>query len=113
MQNDAFSQVPANVSTVFDLLDEKGISWGVYQENLPFSGFEGFAWPDQKTGANNCEFEYRVVCLELLTQLDVRKHNPAIIYNSVAQDGNRLAKIKNTTLFFTDLAQNKLPQWVS
>jgi acid phosphatase len=56
MQNDAFNQVPANVSTIFDLLDEKGISWGVYQEDLPFSGFEGFAWPDQKTGANNCGF---------------------------------------------------------
>jgi len=57
--NDAFQTVPANVSTIADILEDKGISWGTYQEDLPYSGYEGFSWvdPEQK-------------------QDYVRKHNP-------------------------------------
>ena len=44
MDNDAFWQVPANVSTLVDLLEDKGISWAEYQEDLPYSGFEGFQY---------------------------------------------------------------------
>ena len=50
MNNDAFNAVPSNVSTVIDLLEDKGISWSEYQEDLPYSGFEGFAWVNQKSG---------------------------------------------------------------
>lgn len=32
MDNDNFNQIPANVSTVIDLLEARGISWGEYQE---------------------------------------------------------------------------------
>jgi len=32
MDNDDFHAIPANVSTIVDLLDSKGISWGEYQE---------------------------------------------------------------------------------
>jgi acid phosphatase len=53
MDNDAFNRIPANVSTMFDLLAEKGISFGEYQENLPYPGFEGFVYLDPVTGANN------------------------------------------------------------
>ena len=99
MDNDAFNQVPANVSTVVDLLEEKGISWGEYMECSPFSGFEGYAYINQTAGVAdpNCY---------------VRKHNPAIIYNSVADNYDRLAKVKNFTLFESDLAANTLPQWM-
>ncbi|KAF1990474.1 acid phosphatase phoa [Aulographum hederae CBS 113979] len=96
MNNDAFNRIPSNVSTVIDLLDSKGISWGEYQEDLPYSGFEGFAWVNQKTGANDY----------------VRKHNPAVIYDSVANSKNRLAQIKNLTMFHRDLEADKLPQWM-
>ena len=96
MDNDNFNEVPANVSTVIDLLEDKGISWSEYQEDMPYSGFEGYAWVNQKTGANDY----------------VRKHNPAVIYNSVADNTDRLAKIKNFTLFYDDLNANKLPQWM-
>jgi acid phosphatase len=103
MQNDNFNQIAFNVSTVFDLLDTKGISWGVYQEDMPYSGFEGMQWLNQKSGANDY----------------VRKHNPAVIFDSVAHFEDRLSQLKNLSLidqtksqFHLDLQANKLPQWM-
>jgi len=63
---------------------------------MPYTGFEGFAWVNQQNGANDY----------------VRKHNPEILYNSVVTKPDRLANVKNTTLFFEDLKANKLPQWL-
>jgi acid phosphatase len=96
MQNDNFNQVDANVSTVIDLLEDKGISWGEYQEDQPYTGYEGFSWVNPTTGANDY----------------VRKHNPAIIFNSVADSTQRLSQIKNLTQFHVDLANDALPQWM-
>jgi acid phosphatase len=42
MQNDALNRIPANVSTIVDLLEDKEISWAAYQEDMPESGFQGF-----------------------------------------------------------------------
>ena len=60
MDNDDFHAIPANISTVVDLLDTKGISWAEYEEGLPYPGFEGFNFSNQKTFANDY----------------VRKHDP-------------------------------------
>ncbi|KAI1434376.1 acid phosphatase phoa [Xylaria sp. CBS 124048] len=96
MQNDDFHQIDFNISTVVDLLEDKGISWGLYQEDMPFSGYQGFDWINHKTGANDY----------------VRKHNPAIIYNSAGGEIDRLPLIKNLTMFYKDLEANRLPQWM-
>ncbi len=96
LDGDPFTQVPENVSTVIDLLEDKGVSWGFYEEDMPYSGYQGFSWVNQKTGANDY----------------VRKHNPGILYNSIANSPQRAAQIKNTTLFYEDLKANKLPQWL-
>ncbi|XDG01482.1 hypothetical protein ABKA04_001097 [Annulohypoxylon sp. FPYF3050] len=96
MQHDDFTQINKNVSTVIDLLEDKGISWGEYQEDMPYSGFEGFAYVNQKNGKNDY----------------VRKHNPAVSYNSVAGSIDRLAVIKNLTTFYKDLEADTLPQWM-
>jgi len=96
LNGDPFTAVPQNVSSVVDLLEDKGISWGLYQEDMPYTGFQGFSWVNQKTGANAY----------------VRKHNPEVLFNSVANKEDRLTKIKNTTMFFEDLEANKLPQWM-
>ncbi|KAB5586265.1 acid phosphatase [Coniochaeta sp. 2T2.1] len=96
MNNDNFIFIDKNVSTVLDLLDTKGISWGEYQEDQPYSGFEGSGYVNQQTKANDY----------------VRKHNPAVIYNSVSSSEDRLSRLKNLTMFYTDLAANKLPQWM-
>lgn len=57
---------------------------------------KGLSWVNQKTGANDY----------------VRKHNPGILFNSVTENPARLEKIKNTTLFYEDLKNNQLPQWM-
>ncbi|KAF2643485.1 hypothetical protein P280DRAFT_467508 [Massarina eburnea CBS 473.64] len=88
--------VPSNVSTVVDLLEAKGISWGEYQEDMPYTGFEGFEYRNQKTGANAY----------------VRKHNPAVLYDSVADSTDRLSRTKNLTEFQKDLEADTLPQWM-
>jgi len=93
MDNDNFNAVAQNVSTVVDLLEARGISWGEYQEDMPYSGFEGFGWVNS-AGKNDY----------------VRKHNPAILYNANTNT-DRLAKIKNLTMFSTDLKNDQLPQW--
>lgn len=38
MDNDDWHQIPANVSTIADLFDTKGVAWGEYQEALPYAG---------------------------------------------------------------------------
>ncbi|KAF2659269.1 phosphoesterase-domain-containing protein [Lophiostoma macrostomum CBS 122681] len=96
INHDDMTAITSNVSTLVDLLEEKGVSWGEYQEDLPYTGFEGFQYLNQQTGANDY----------------VRKHNPAVIHDSVADKADRLARIKNTTLFQTDLKANALPQWL-
>lgn len=42
----------------------------------------------------------------------VRKHNPPVLYDSVADEASRLAKIKNLTLFQSELKADTLPQWI-
>lgn len=42
----------------------------------------------------------------------VRKHNPLIQYDSVTNNAQRAANIKNFTLFYQDLASDKLPQYM-
>jgi acid phosphatase len=95
MDNDDFIQIPANISTVVDLLDTKGISWGEYQEDIPYPGFQGFNYSNQVTYANDY----------------VRKHDPLILFNSVTNNATRLSLIKNFTSFYSDLAAKTLPQW--
>jgi acid phosphatase len=53
LDSDPFTQVPQNISTVADLLEDRGISWGAYQEDLPYTGYQGFDWLNQETGAND------------------------------------------------------------
>lgn len=95
MDNDDFDTIPVNISTVVDLLDTKGISWGEYQEDMPYAGFQGFNYSNQATFANDY----------------VRKHDPLILFDSVTSNATRLSLIKNFTSFNSDLAAHTLPQW--
>jgi hypothetical protein len=38
--------------------------------------------------------------------------SPLMSYDSVTTNFDRLAKIKNFTMFYEDLANNALPQWI-
>jgi acid phosphatase len=53
LNGDPFTAVPENVSSVVDLLEDKGISWGLYQEDMPYSGFQGVSWVNRQNGAND------------------------------------------------------------
>ncbi|KXJ93514.1 acid phosphatase, partial [Microdochium bolleyi] len=103
MNHDDFTRADFNISTVIDLLDTRQISWGLYQEDMPFSGFEGMAWVNQRNGRNDY----------------VRKHDPAVIFDKNAHYEDRLAQIKNLSMtdtaasqFHRDLAADALPQWM-
>ncbi|KAK3381494.1 phosphoesterase family-domain-containing protein [Podospora didyma] len=96
MDHDEFITIPANVSTVVDLLDTKGITWGEYQEHLPYAGFAGMNFSNQ---LHNFMDDY------------VRKHNPLILYDNVAHNPDRVKLIKNFTGFYDDLEACKIPQW--
>lgn len=96
LNDDRFISLPKNISTLADLLDDKGISFGSYQEHLPFTGFQGFNYSNQETFANDY----------------VRKHNPFILYESYTSNSTRLSVMKNFTEFEKDLNDEKLPQYV-
>lgn len=92
--NDSWLVVARNVSTVIDLLDDRGISWGNYNEGAPHTGFDGLEY------SNPVEGNY------------ARKHNLLMRFSSIAEDAGRLAKIKNLTQFYEDLSNKQIPQCV-
>jgi acid phosphatase len=96
MDNDNFNQIPANVSNIWDLLNAKGISFASYQENIPYTGFEGFQYLNPGSGADNY----------------VRKHDPPVLFNSNAENQERMDVIKDFVAFNEDLANNALPQHI-
>ncbi|KAJ5559621.1 hypothetical protein N7513_002020 [Penicillium frequentans] len=93
--DDSTHYISSSTETIVDLLEDAGVSWSLYQEDMPYSGFEA-NYANQKTGANDY----------------MRKHNPLMSYNSVTSDTDRLAKSKNFTMFYEDLNNNELPQWM-
>ncbi|KFH43789.1 Acid phosphatase-like protein [Hapsidospora chrysogenum ATCC 11550] len=85
MNNDGFHHAPRNISTVIDVLKFHGISWALYQEDMPYTGFEGFEWKNPETSANDY----------------VRKQNPAILHDSLTHDKSRLSRIENLSMMDT------------
>jgi acid phosphatase len=95
MDNDDFHSIPADVATVVDLLETKGITWAEYQEDIPFPGFQGYNYSNQETFANDY----------------VRKHDPLILYKSITNNATRRELIKDFDAFHKDVAAKTLPQW--
>lgn len=80
LNGDSYIRVNENVSTIVDLLEDKYISWGDYNEGLPYTGYDGFEYD------NPIEGPYQ------------RKHNLLMRFNSIYLDSDRRAKVKNLTL---------------
>lgn len=59
MNNDNLNNIPANISSVVDLLEDKGITWGEYQEDMPSTGFTGFSF--STTSANDYVRKHKYV----------------------------------------------------
>ncbi|ORX49398.1 hypothetical protein DM01DRAFT_1363840 [Hesseltinella vesiculosa] len=87
--NDDYYNIPANVTSLFNLLDNKNLTWKAYQESIPSVGFTGF-----KAG------QY------------VRKHNPAVIFDWVATNPNQVKNIVPATDLAQDIKSNNLPNWM-
>ncbi|KAL6411832.1 acid phosphatase [Ilyonectria robusta] len=88
LQNDRYHRIPANISTVIELLDTKQIPWAEYQEDFSYSDVQG---------ANGEGY--------------VRKHDPLSSYDIISNNATRMARIKNFTNFEQDLTSKNLPQW--
>ncbi|KAG1163105.1 hypothetical protein G6F37_001529 [Rhizopus arrhizus] len=67
---DAYYNILANTLSIFDLLEDKGLTWRLYQEDIPSIGYTGYE-------AENY----------------VRKHNPAVSYDSIGLNATRLQNI--------------------
>ncbi|KAL9553289.1 hypothetical protein MBANPS3_003348 [Mucor bainieri] len=89
INNDDYYNIPANISSIFDLLENKGLTWKVYQEDIPSVGYTGY-----KAG------NY------------VRKHNPAVIFDSVGLNATRSKNIVGADQFTKDITANSLPNWM-
>ncbi|KAL9099711.1 MAG: hypothetical protein Q9163_004833 [Psora crenata] len=111
MDSDKFLAIPSNISTLVDLLEDKDISWAEYQEDMPYTGFEGFQYQNQY-GKNDYVRKHKYVDHAGQRSDVISSRTPLVIYNSVAENVNRLKHIKNFTLFHQDLKDRKLPQWM-
>lgn len=89
INNDDYYNIPASIKTIYDLLENKGLTWKVYQEDIPSVGYTGY-----KAG------NY------------VRKHNPAVIFDSVGLNATRLQNIVGDDQFQKDIASGNLPNWM-
>jgi len=102
MGDDNFYNIPANVSTVVDILEEKNISWASYQESMPTVGFQGFnSSSPNYLNASAPPYVYYV-----------RKHNPLIIYDSIATVPARTSLIRTFNDFAADVNASSIPQWL-
>jgi acid phosphatase len=95
------------VSSIVDLLEDKGISWGAYLESMPYTGFTAEV-------ADN-KLYYRkhnplVLPSPALFRTSYEAHRAQISYQSVAANETRMSHIKNLTMFYTDLDNDTLPQ---
>ncbi|KAI0058763.1 hypothetical protein BV25DRAFT_1810190, partial [Artomyces pyxidatus] len=102
MSDDNLYDIPSNISTIVDLLEAREISWASYQENMPTDGFTGFSFasPNYINPAASAYTYY------------MRKHNPTIIYDSVALVPSRAARHRNFNDFAVDVNASAIPQWL-
>ena len=104
--NDMSIKIPSKYQTIVDLLEARNISWGSYQEDMPHSGYRG-------------DEEYPYVRKHKYVKVFFLKHDstdvrcsPFVSYRSITKNENRLAKVKNFTMFDADLKAETLPQWI-
>ncbi|KAF9243718.1 hypothetical protein BU15DRAFT_59597 [Melanogaster broomeanus] len=87
LASDNLVNVPSNVSTVVDLLEQKGISWSAYEENMPTDGYTGYSF------TNPDGYTYYM-----------RKHNPLVLFDSIGLNATRAARIRNFNDFAVDVS---------
>jgi phosphatidylinositol-3-phosphatase len=82
-------------TNIVDQLEEHNVSWKAYMESAPYPGYTGPRYMDPNgSGAY------------------APGHNPFILYPSIYNDPARLNKVVPLTQLATDIAENKVPQYV-
>ncbi len=90
--SDDVAQAPSfDHQNLVDQLEAAGVSWKAYMEDLPFPGDTVTQTPDG---------------------LYVRKHDPFLMYPDVYTNPARAGKVVPLTQLSTDLATNRVPQFV-
>ncbi len=103
LSDDSFWHVPEYVTTLFDLLDAKSVSYSCYQESMPANGYTGFNYTQTNYLVDNApNYTYYV-----------RKHDPCAIADYVSGNATRAVQSnRNSNAFAADLAADALPQWM-
>ncbi|KAL2167908.1 hypothetical protein VTG60DRAFT_646 [Thermothelomyces hinnuleus] len=97
LNHDDWVRLPEDVATIVDLLEEKGVTWAGYFEDIPSPGYMGNA-SDGSTGTDGWDY--------------VRKHNPFVSFDSITNYGERLLKIDSFDAFQRAFAAKKVPEYV-
>ncbi|KAF8331557.1 phosphoesterase family-domain-containing protein [Amanita rubescens] len=88
--DDNYYDIPANETSIFDLLEQKGLTWKGYNEDIPAAGW---------TGYSNANGTY------------VRKHNFAIVFDSIGLNQTRSANVVHSSVLQVDIANKNMPAY--
>ncbi|KAF9283205.1 hypothetical protein BGZ68_005499 [Mortierella alpina] len=89
LEDDDYHAIPSNYTTIVDLLEKKNLSWKAYQEDMPTVCYK--------------DYDYK--------GLYFRKHNPFIIFDSIATNPARCNNIVPATQLEKDITAGSLPNY--
>ncbi|KAL8277669.1 hypothetical protein RQP46_009942 [Phenoliferia psychrophenolica] len=97
-----FPNSPANVRTIVDLLEPKGVSWAAYMENMPWAGYQGLDYTSVNyNDPSAAPYNYYA-----------RRHSGLMKFDSITENPDRVIRHRNFNNFAEDLVNDALPQWV-
>lgn len=115
------SVVNLNKSNIFDLLDNKGISWKCYMENYPTAVLLPDCFTDEvlvshcfaREGFPPTDFhhESNFGAENTSENLYVRKHNSAISYDNIRENPKHCGNIVNASELQKDIILDTVPQF--
>ncbi|KAF8495810.1 phosphoesterase family-domain-containing protein [Hysterangium stoloniferum] len=103
LPDDSFITIPPNVTTVVDLLEDKGIAWATYQENMPCDGYNGNTFSS---------VNYLNTSSQAPLAFYFRKHNPFVQFESIRFNSERAKRLRNYNDFAADIKADRLPSYV-
>lgn len=103
LADDTYNYVPQNITSVFDLLDDKAVSWACYQENMPSTGYQPYNFTQKNYVDPSATAAYGYY---------VRKHNPCAFPEANGKDAAKAIRNRNFNDFAADLNASALPQWI-
>ncbi|KAF9930605.1 hypothetical protein FBU30_000308 [Linnemannia zychae] len=94
LNNDLDTTIPANYTTIVDLLEPKGLTWKAYMEDMPEVCFLSA----QTLNTDNIDGKN-------LDGLYFRKHNPFILHESISKNSTRCQNVVPASQLTVDLAE--------